>query len=337
MTGLDVRPGDTVAIIAARARAVFQLGQTYFPISVAGETAASATAQGRLPLVFAGYGISAPSLKYDDYEGLDVRGKAVLVFTHKPQENDEKSPFDGRTFTQHASLMQKAMVARGRGARVLLLAIDPSHDADAGNYAGWLATRRRTTTASPCSASSARICSRRSGPASNLAAAARAIDSDLKPQSRPVAGVQVESVEEFGKVRRQIRNVIGVLAGADPSLAHEAVVIGAQYDHLGLGGRHSLAPDAAGQIHNGADDNASGTAALLEMARAIGLAASKPPRTVVFAAFAGEEVGLLDPPGTWIMPSSRSNRPSPWSTRHGRPAGGPHPRQRRGIGAQPRC
>ncbi len=293
VTGLDVRPGNTLAITAARGRAVFQLGQTYFPISVAGETAASATAQGRLPLVFAGYGISAPSLKYDDYEGLDVRGKAVLVFTHEPQENDEKSPFDGRTFTQHASLMQKAMVARGRGARVLLLAVDPSHDADAGNYAGWL----RDPQADDYGIAVLRVershLQQALGTSLDLAAAARAIDSDLKPQSRPVAGVQVESVEEFGKVRRQIRNVIGVLAGADPSLAHEAVVIGAHYDHLGLGGRHSLAPDAAGQIHNGADDNASGTAALLEIARAIGLATSKPPRTVVFAAFAGEEVGLL--------------------------------------------
>ena len=95
----------------------------------------------------------------------------------------------------------------------------------------------------------------------------------------------------------------------------EAVVVGAHYDHLGLGGRHSLAPDATGQIHNGADDNASGTAALIEIARAIGLARTKPPRTIVFAAFAGEE--------TWVAgirlvrgssPWCRSTDRSPWST-----------------------
>ena len=105
--------------------------------------------------------------------------------------------------------------------------------------------------------------------------------------------MSVESVERFAKVRREVRNVVGVLAGADPSLAREAVVVGAHYDHLGLGGRHSLAPDATGQIHNGADDNASGTAAMLEIAHAMGRAATKPPRTIVFAAFAGEELGLL--------------------------------------------
>jgi len=70
-------------------------------------------------------------------------------------------------------------------------------------------------------------------------------------------------------------------------------VIGAHYDHLGLGGRHSMAPDATGEVHNGADDNASGTAALIEMARAITAARVQPPRTLVFIAFAGEELGLL--------------------------------------------
>ena len=75
--------------------------------------------------------------------------------------------------------------------------------------------------------------------------------------------------------------------------AKEAIVVGAHYDHLGLGGRHSLAPDATGQVHNGADDNASGIAGLLEIARAASLAPVKPPRTLVFVAFAGEELGLL--------------------------------------------
>ena len=138
VTGLEVRDGNKLTVTGEQAPTAFELGQTYLPLSVAGGGAAADTQGPPLPLVFAGYGISAPALNYDDYEGVDVRGKAVLVFMHEPQENDENSAFDGRSFTQHASLMQKAMVAREHGAGVVLLAIDPSHDADAGNYAGWL-------------------------------------------------------------------------------------------------------------------------------------------------------------------------------------------------------
>lgn len=87
------------------------------------------------------------------------------------------------------------------------------------------------------------------------------------------------------------RNVIGILPGADPRLAGQYVAIGAHYDHLGLGGRGSLEPDSVGVTHNGADDNASGVTALLEVARRLSL--SPPGRSVLFLAFDGEEHGLL--------------------------------------------
>jgi len=87
------------------------------------------------------------------------------------------------------------------------------------------------------------------------------------------------------------RNVIGILPGRDRELAREAVVVGAHYDHLGRGGPFALDPDSAGAVHNGADDNASGTAALIEIARVLAL--RPPARTVVFVAFTGEELGLL--------------------------------------------
>jgi hypothetical protein len=87
------------------------------------------------------------------------------------------------------------------------------------------------------------------------------------------------------------RNVIGILPGRDPVLRNQTVVLGAHYDHLGLGGFGSLDPDSTGLVHNGADDNASGIAALIQVAAR--LAASPPARTVVFIAFSGEELGLL--------------------------------------------
>ncbi len=87
------------------------------------------------------------------------------------------------------------------------------------------------------------------------------------------------------------RNVIGLLSGSDPRLRDEAVVVGAHYDHLGRGGAFALDPDSTGAVHNGADDNASGTAALIDIARR--LARRPPARSVVFIAFGGEELGLL--------------------------------------------
>ncbi|MEP6688881.1 MAG: M28 family peptidase, partial [Gemmatimonadales bacterium] len=86
-------------------------------------------------------------------------------------------------------------------------------------------------------------------------------------------------------------NVIGLLPGRDPVLRNEAVIVGAHYDHLGLGGFGSLDPDSTGHVHNGADDNASGAAMLLEIAER--LAAAPPARTIIFIAFSGEELGLL--------------------------------------------
>ena len=87
------------------------------------------------------------------------------------------------------------------------------------------------------------------------------------------------------------KNVIGILPGRDPVLRNQAIILGAHYDHLGLGGFGSLDPDSTGLVHNGADDNASGAAALIQVAAR--LAASPPARTVVFIAFSGEELGLL--------------------------------------------
>jgi hypothetical protein len=87
------------------------------------------------------------------------------------------------------------------------------------------------------------------------------------------------------------KNVIGILPGRDPVLRNQTIVLGAHYDHLGLGGFGSLDPDSTGRVHNGADDNASGVAALIQVAAR--LAVSPPARTVVFIAFSGEELGLL--------------------------------------------
>ncbi len=117
------------------------------------------------------------------------------------------------------------------------------------------------------------------------------IDEDFKPQSRILKGWQVAGEVSIKRIEADVKNVIGVLDGVGP-LANETVVIGAHYDHVGRGGEGSLAPGSM-EIHNGADDNASGTIALIELARRFVAREKKPSRRLVFIAFTGEELGLL--------------------------------------------
>jgi Zn-dependent M28 family amino/carboxypeptidase len=119
------------------------------------------------------------------------------------------------------------------------------------------------------------------------------IDRDLIPRSRPLPGATVDYSQELASNVRTVRNVVGILSGTDGARKNEAVVLGGHYDHVGFGGRFSSAPDRTGEIHNGADDNASGVGALIEIARVASADPSRFPRSLVFIAFAGEERGLL--------------------------------------------
>ncbi len=117
------------------------------------------------------------------------------------------------------------------------------------------------------------------------------IDADFKPRSAAVQGWNVELQTSIELVESEIANVIGVLEGEGP-LADETIVIGAHYDHVGYGGMNSLAPGSK-EVHNGADDNGSGTVALIELARRFASAKQRPARRIVFIAFTAEELGLI--------------------------------------------
>jgi Zn-dependent M28 family amino/carboxypeptidase len=119
------------------------------------------------------------------------------------------------------------------------------------------------------------------------------IDRDLMPRSRRLPGAEIDYAEQMSRKRRTVRNIVGILPGSDAARTEQAIVIGAHYDHVGLGGPLSASPERTGEIHNGADDNASGIASLIEMARAAAADRSRFPRSLVFVAFAGEERGLL--------------------------------------------
>ncbi|MGQ0732208.1 MAG: M28 family peptidase [Acidobacteriota bacterium] len=273
----------------------FRVGVHYHPLAAPDARSAASphpTAPVRIGVVFAGYGIVAPELGYDDYVGLDVSGRAVVVFTHEPQERDEHSPFDGRELTPHATIDRKAEQAAVRRARLLILVEDPLHAADRALAPSWADDPQIGHYALPVVRID-RLRLDRVLEDVDFEQAARGIDRRLQPQSRELGGVLVGFAEPILAVNPQAANLVGVLRGSDPSLAAEAVVIGAHYDHLGFGGGQARDRRTAGQIHNGADDNASGTSALIEMAHAAGRLRVRPRRSVVFAAFAGEELGFL--------------------------------------------
>jgi hypothetical protein len=292
VTGLTVGEGNRLSIQANGRSVSFALGETYFPVStMPTDSARVASADlAELPLVFCGYGIAAPALNYDDYAGVDVRGKAVIVFSHEPQENENASRFDGRKATSHSFTLNKAMTARNKGARLLISVSDPTHDRDDAPYAGF----KRDPQVEDYGIPVLRVHRDRIEPflaTWKLDELAKQIDKLGAPRSRPLDNATVTYVEHLAKTRRTVRNVIGVLPGS--TRKEEAVVVGAHYDHLGLGGRHSMNPNLAGQVHNGADDNASGTAAMIEIARAAAASRTRFERTTVFVAFAGEELGLI--------------------------------------------
>jgi hypothetical protein len=246
-------------------------------------------------LVFAGYGISAPELGYDDYDAIDVSGRPVLLLDDRP--SGPKSPLKGPQATELLRRAYKIANARARGASAVLIAPagPPTNGATLPGNAGrdW-ANPTQQASALPVLAVSwkaaRRLVAAAGGP--GLAARKAAIDSSGRPASALLRGSDVALAVAIGRRLGIEVNVVALLEGSDPVLKREAVVIGAHYDHLGRGAFGSLAPDRHGEVHNGADDNASGAAGLLELARAFAKQ-PRPRRTLVLVAFSGEEAGLV--------------------------------------------
>ncbi len=269
--------------------APLQIQQDYIPLNF------SDSGEARVPVVFAGYGITAPEYHYDDYAPMDAAGKAVVVLRHEPQEDDEKSVFEGRVLSPHAEIVNKAINARNHGARAMILVNDPvPHPNEEDRLVKF------GTLSGPENAGLLLIHVKRAvveewlrASGKTLEGLQRAMDAKLEPQSFALPEATLALRVDVRRITAMTQNVVGVLRGTDPKLADEAIVIGAHYDHLGLGQRNSLAPSQVGQIHPGADDNASGTAALLELASALHRRQRDLRRSIVFLAFSGEELGLL--------------------------------------------
>uniref|UniRef100_A0A832HZ57 M28 family peptidase n=1 Tax=Eiseniibacteriota bacterium TaxID=2212470 RepID=A0A832HZ57_UNCEI len=279
-TGVEVESPTACEVAGRRVEA----GPSFQPLGF------SANGVVRAPVVFAGYGITAPELGHDDYAGLDVRDRLVLVFTGEPGEMDSTSRFSGLVNTPHAELRTKAINAREHGALGLLVVNGPLHHAgeplrrprtDGGGYmsSGLIAARLAEDLAAALVRATGR----------SLEELQRAIDAS-GPQSTALPETATVTVT-LRRTRATVKNVVGAIPGRDSA---RTIVVGAHYDHLGYGGDSSLSPDERAP-HVGADDNASGTAALLRVAERLARRAAgrAPEHHLVFAAFTAEESGVL--------------------------------------------
>jgi Peptidase family M28/PDZ domain/PA domain len=249
-------------------------------------------------VVFVGFGITAPEHDYDDYAGMDIEGKIVIALRKEPQQSDPNSKFDGTQNSQYAMFTTKELNASVHKVAALILVNDTQTAAsDAGdklmqvgeaNGAALVAKKVPTI-----------FCSRsfmdplvKAGTGKSLDELQKQIDVTGKPNSVVLKNIRAKGSVSIESKDTIARNVVGFLPGRG-GLASEYVVVGAHYDHVGMGGFGSLAPGTIA-VHNGADDNASGTSTMLEVARRMAKdEGSQSRRGLIFIAFSGEERGLL--------------------------------------------
>jgi aminopeptidase YwaD len=260
----------------------------------------SSTGQVDAPLVFAGYGATAEEFHYDDYADLDVKDKIVVILRYEPSGFAAKSTDHG--LTQHSQLVTKAINARNHGAKAVIVVNGKLGDGEEDlltrfgsvsgpKDAGIVLVQVKNAVADSWFQSTGKL----------LKDVQDQINSASKPASFafPVA-LRVSIHVDIETTHATVNNVLAYL----PGQTDEYVIIGAHYDHLGRGNFDSLAPSQIGQIHPGADDNASGAAGVLELARLLAPQRGQLKRGILFMNFAGEELGLLGS-AEWVKEPTR--------------------------------
>jgi len=282
-TGARLNAQNHFSIQNGQTKAELKLNLDYVPFSFSQSGSVSVL------LVFAGYGATADEFGYDDYAGIDVKDKIVVILRYEPAAFAAKSGNQG--LTQHSQLVAKAINARNHGAKGLLLLNGKLGDGEEDlltrfgsvsgpENAGILFAQVKNESAAPWFEAAGK----------SLKDVQEQINASGKPASFAFPDTLHASLAiGVETTRATVNNVVAFL----PGKTVEYIILGAHYDHLGRGNFDSLAPSQIGQIHPGADDNASGTAGLLELARLLSPMKGQLERGILFASFAGEELGLL--------------------------------------------
>jgi hypothetical protein len=271
----------------------YALNDDFIPLSF------SSTGNAKSGLVFSGYGITAPEFNYDDFHDADVAGKVVLVLRGEPEGMAQKAPGGGHTM--HASLITKAINAKNHGALALIVVNGRLARGESDQLIPFAGTEGPEEAGILCLQVKAAVADDWLRP-TGLSAAE--LEESIEREKSSGLSIPLDStVDATLKIETLHATVNNVLAYL-PGKTDEYVIVGAHYDHLGKGDAHSLAPSQIGQIHPGADDNASGTAGVLELARVFAPLAGKLDRGILFANFAGEELGLLGS-AEWVREPTR--------------------------------
>ncbi|MGH9872077.1 MAG: M20/M25/M40 family metallo-hydrolase [Pyrinomonadaceae bacterium] len=270
--------------------AQYRVGEDWMPLGFSSNGSIKSA-----EMVFAGYGISSAELKYDDYAFSSAKDRVAIAFAGTPDGDNPHGQF-----ARAGEIRFKAAAARAAGARALLIIAGEEKLKD--ERLSRLSYDNSGEAGIPVLVISRPLAQKllAVGTLSEYQAAADASvanNTGLRATMGTLlrAPMRLRKLDLSTEVTRRLSpsaNVVGILDGSDPTLKNEVIVIGAHYDHLGRGGEGSLAP-REGEIHHGADDNASGVAGMLELARLFASQTLRPRRTIVFMAFSGEEEGLL--------------------------------------------
>jgi hypothetical protein len=256
------------------------------------------------PIVFVGYGITSPDFKYDDYKDINVRGKIVFMLKHEPGEEDSSSVFNGKNLTQYSEIKEKVSTAIENGAIGIMIATDPlNHSLLTPRGFPWPSLSKiipkdalpitlldDEANKVPVVQVGGEVINLLFGSVEKLKQIQAGIDKNTTPNSFEISDCKAFIKTSTIISEHMSNNVIGLIEGSDPNLKEEVVIVGAHYDHVGYKKNHKPDED---YIYNGADDNASGTAAVMALAKAFGSLNLKPKRSMLFITFVGEELGLL--------------------------------------------
>ena len=294
ITGAQLKGKNEFVVMAGGQKHELKSKQDFVPFSFSSSGTVHAA------LVFAGYGVTADEFHYDDYAGIDVKDKIVVALRYEPSSFAEKAGKQG--MTRHAQLITKAINARNHGAKALVLVNGKLGDGEED-----LLTRFGSVSGPEdvgiifAQVKNAVADEWLKAAGKSLADVQNQINASSKPASFELpanqSGLLAVSIKT---TRATVNNVLAYL----PGKTDEYVIVGAHYDHLGRGNFDSLAPSQIGQIHPGADDNGSGTAGVLELARIFAPQKGQLRRGILFMSFAGEELGLLGS-AEWVKNPTR--------------------------------
>jgi len=294
VTGARLKADNRLLVAKGETKKDLKTDRDFVPFSF------SSSGQAAGPVVFAGYGVTAEEYQYDDYANLDAKDKIVVVLRYEPTNFAAKSGNQG--LTHHSQMITKAINARNHGARAVVMVNGKLGDGEED-----LLTRFGTVSG-PENVGIVFVQVKNDVAESWLQPTGKSLrdaQDQINSSTKPVSFAFPDNFRLSLKVdiettRATVNNVLAYL----PGQTDEYIVVGAHYDHLGHGNFDSLAPSQIGQIHPGADDNASGTAGVLELARLLAPERGQLKRGILFMDFAGEELGLLGS-AEWVKQPTR--------------------------------